>query len=234
MALQFTATSSQRIDCGVASWNTSQNHTICGWMYPNYPTGGNGWLTLISKDNNSGTIWQSWFGRSNTEHVHYEANGGVIFTEGTLAMPRNTWNHIAAAYDSTKGIQLYLNGVADGASVTTGYQDSTVGILRIAADVYSSPPVTDFMDGKLDDIRVYQRTLSLAEIQTIYACQGNDNINQTLLNRYIFRAEGEGVVASGAGSIRDIASYLNNGTPINGPYFTGSFLKYKRKIISKL
>ena len=76
-------------------------------------------------------------------------------------MPVTTWTHLATTYDGTK-LRLYVNGVLKETTNKTGAIVPSSNPLRIGSSVVWG----EFYNGLIDDIRIYNRTLSQAEIQT--------------------------------------------------------------------
>lgn len=85
------------------------------------------------------------------------------------AIPLNQWTHVAGTYDGAT-IRLYFNGVLQAqAAHTTGVFPGS-GDLAIGGAVGGAAPgqmVSPF-PGWIDEVSIYNRGLSLAEIQTIY------------------------------------------------------------------
>ena len=78
------------------------------------------------------------------------------------ALPTNTWQHVAISYDGAT-LRAYVNATLRGTqTVTLG---STSGTLQIGAWIYGTSGA-DFFSGVIDEVRVYNRVLSAAEIQT--------------------------------------------------------------------
>jgi hypothetical protein len=73
-------------------------------------------------------------------------------------VPTGEWVHIAITGDGTTAT-LYYNGVSQGTAT-----DRSPTISTIAA--YAAG--TEYVDGELDDIRIFNRALSAAEITTLY------------------------------------------------------------------
>ena len=94
------------------------------------------------------------------------SSGGAMFRYGATTLQANTWYHITGVYDAAaQSLHVYLNGVLDDGAlqgtVTATQQNSTanVNIGRRAAR-------TGFeFAGRIDDVRIYNRALSLTEIQ---------------------------------------------------------------------
>ncbi len=95
------------------------------------------------------------------------SSGGQMFRYGATTLQPNTWYHIAGVYDAaTQSLHVYLNGQLDDGvlqgTVTASQQNSTanVNIGRRAGN-------TGFeFAGRVDDVRIYDRALTAAEIQT--------------------------------------------------------------------
>jgi hypothetical protein len=81
----------------------------------------------------------------------------------------NTWFHVAATYDGAT-IRLYINGVLDQ-SLANAFTINNNNIdLTIGADVSGSD--TRDLQGLVDDVRIYNGTLSANDIRDL-ACVGN-------------------------------------------------------------
>jgi len=95
----------------------------------------------------------------NTAINHWE-NAVTIF--GTLNF--NTWYMIASTLKNDT-VKAYINGLFIGEGTLTGpvYPDSRP--LEIGRDV---PGATEVFNGKIDDIRIYNRALSDAEIYILF------------------------------------------------------------------
>ncbi|HXT31310.1 MAG TPA: peroxidase family protein [Vicinamibacterales bacterium] len=85
---------------------------------------------------------------------------------GTAKLTIGAWTHIATTYDGTTQ-SFYVNGVLVGTSnpVVAGSLNTIAvsnGALRIGGDASSTG---EFFNGMIDEVRVYNRALSAAEIQ---------------------------------------------------------------------
>jgi hypothetical protein len=83
------------------------------------------------------------------------------------------WYHVAYTFDNNTQIQtLYLNGVALGSNntgIAIGYDNQPVGI---GVDFDSGSPVDPF-NGLIDEVSIYDRALTAAEVASIYAASTN-------------------------------------------------------------
>jgi glucose/arabinose dehydrogenase/chitodextrinase len=79
---------------------------------------------------------------------------------GTAALLVNTWSHLAVTYDGST-IRLYVNGAQVASRAETGAIEVSANPLQIGGDnIYGQ-----YFQGIIDEVRVYNRALSAAEIQ---------------------------------------------------------------------
>ena len=83
----------------------------------------------------------------------------------------NNWTHIVATSDDVTGQKLYINAVlaASNTSTSLGPICATTGPLMIGAETQQwSPPIQRYFTGALDDIGIWNRVLTLCEIENLY------------------------------------------------------------------
>jgi hypothetical protein len=135
----------------------------------------------------------------------------------TTVIAAATWYHAVGMGTSGGTAILYLNGVneASGSCVDTPTN------LTLSIGGRNTASVADGLIGFIDDVRVYNRILTEAEILTIYACRGCDNINNGLQGRWLMD---EGAEGAACGTIVDYTGN-RNGTPNGTPTYAASWLK---------
>jgi hypothetical protein len=75
--------------------------------------------------------------------------------------PLNTWTHVAVTYDGT-ALRHYINGVLDRTTqLTCSVTNTSSQPIRIGANGGNS----EVLNGSIDDVRIYNRPLSVTEIQ---------------------------------------------------------------------
>ena len=87
-------------------------------------------------------------------------NGAVDYFASPTALAVNTWSHVAVTWDGSI-MRLYINGVEAASKSRTGTLQSTTTPLRIG----NNSPYGEFFVGLIDEVRIYNRALSSAEIQ---------------------------------------------------------------------
>lgn len=110
--------------------------------------------------------------------LYLEGSGGGS-TVGLYA-PANTvstgvWNHVvitvvgqsSRASDAT-GINIYLNGTSQ--TISTSGSSGTVGTMGVNANMFlgSKHGTTGFFDGLMDEVSIWNRVLTQAEVTTLY------------------------------------------------------------------
>ena len=77
----------------------------------------------------------------------------------------NNWNHISLVFDRDQGtIHRYVNGVHYDSLTMTSPAGTLTGTQLLFG---AGRSVSEFFSGKLDDIRIYNRALSVAEIRDL-------------------------------------------------------------------
>ncbi|WP_083478207.1 LamG-like jellyroll fold domain-containing protein [Lacinutrix himadriensis] len=118
------------------------------------------------------------FGQSNLEIeiqdtfqpiIFARANSNTINTDPTVTpITKNQWIHLAATYDGPNGtLKLYINGeeVNNTTEVSSPLNTNTFGFtMGRAANFYET---NTYFKGALDEVRVFQKTLSENELQKI-------------------------------------------------------------------
>ncbi len=102
---------------------------------------------------------------------------GAGWEETTTPSALNTWTHVALVY-SGSDILFYVNGEM---VYNTGYSASdydSEAPFQIGRSSYDGG--SDYFTGKIDDVRLYSRTLSATEIARLYAGETTESVNRRL------------------------------------------------------
>lgn len=89
--------------------------------------------------------------------------GDFTLSDGTLT-GLNQWNHVAVVVEGTTD-KVYINGVLSSSKTQSENALANFGGLILGA-AYSGTYL--FLDGELDEVSIYNRALSAAEIQAIF------------------------------------------------------------------
>jgi len=138
------------------------NITIELWILVNQTTPNSDWRGIVTKGNHS---WRLQ-GTSQASTIYFTANGLSAGLKGNQNVNDGQWHHVAAVYDGTN-IYLYVDGSLDASTPATGsiIQDS----FPVALGANLDAPSPYYFNGLLDEVSIYNRALSAAEINSIYS-----------------------------------------------------------------
>lgn len=138
------------------------------------PTGANTALsdkTIVSKHNGT-TGYRLVI--QNDNKIRMEWNGNSLVSNTTL--PNNEWHNIAAIYNSGT-LSLYIDGVLDKSGSITA-PTATTSIFTIGAEYRSKSSTVNVFKGDIDELRFWNRAITLAELRFIM----NQEINNSGAN----------------------------------------------------
>ena len=162
----FAGLNSGGIDLGNNAALTPANFTIAGWV--NIASSTYNYNEIFSSDRDccsvynglglsiiagklSGNIW-------NSTQYNITSTGSI---------PTSKWTHVAFTYNGTTK-SLYINGVLDKSTAQTVNPGTPASFDTYIGSMGQSSGAVYTLQGKLDDIRLYNRALSASEINQLY------------------------------------------------------------------
>jgi hypothetical protein len=92
-------------------------------------------------------------------------SAGWKFLDSSVVVPIDTWTHVASTYNGAT-LTVWVDGVRQGSLPVTGRTCRNNRPLAVGAKNYPGAGLLEaFWDGQLDDVRIYRRALSAAEIR---------------------------------------------------------------------
>jgi hypothetical protein len=158
-ALSFDGSSSLVVIPGSSSLNVTTGMTLEAWIFPTATQ--SGWRTIMQRE------VDAYFLNASTDAGPLRPGGGAtisgngLVVTGPTASPVSGWTHIAMTFDGNT-LTLYVNGTPVATRGATGAVQTNTNALRIGGNV----PYGEFFTGIIDEVRVYNRALTAAEIQT--------------------------------------------------------------------
>ena len=118
------------------------------------------WRTVVLKERPGGLAYSLYASSDNNRPLTEiaAANGGD--TCGTASLTAGTWTHLASTYDGAT-LRLYVNSTQVSSRAISGAMAVSSGALRIGGNAVWG----EHFNGLIDEVRVYERALSAAEIQ---------------------------------------------------------------------
>ena len=180
-AYSFDGTSNHIVAQNSSILNNLNSLTLSYWInIVNFPSASNVVSGTVTKWYQTGSCG------SNTDHfgswLTYDNKivGGTRLYGALATMPQTNstmlqgnWYHVVLTHDLASGGSLYINGVLISSLNTAGALCTTTNNLFFGCDNMSGA-LWRFLNGKLDDIAIYNRVLTTLEIQQLYSL-GNVN-----------------------------------------------------------
>lgn len=133
----------------------------------------------------------------------------------------NKWQHVAVTRNSSDKVDLYING----GTASRLFSDAAQSGNHVVA-IIGKHGGTQFVQGFLDDFRVYNRVLSASEIESLAKSRSRLTITDGLLAWWTFDQGVSSATASGATAL-DKSGNGRTGTPTSGPLWSASnYLNY--------
>jgi hypothetical protein len=157
-ALSFNGTNSMVSIADANDLDLGTTMTLSAWVNPAVLSD---WRTVILKERPNGLSYALYAHNGARPAAYINTGGADISADGSQSLPVNTWSHIAATYDGAM-LRLYVNGSQVGSQAVTGNMVASASSLRIGGNTVWN----EFFSGLIDEVRIYNRALSAAEIQT--------------------------------------------------------------------
>lgn len=147
--------------------NIRSYFTMMFWMRPTGQNALSNDRTIVSKYNGT-TGYRVYLSTNNKLVVTW--TGGTSLTSITT-LPNNVWHNIAIIL-SGSSMKLYIDGVLDS-TVTTAVPTTNTNVFSIGAEYRNKSDIRNHFKGDLDEIRLWNKALSIAQVKFI--------INQEIL-----------------------------------------------------
>ncbi|GAA4575353.1 LamG-like jellyroll fold domain-containing protein [Planotetraspora kaengkrachanensis] len=156
--LSFDGSSSVRVKDS-ASLRLSSEMTLEAWVNPATTSG---WRTVLLKEQDRGIAYGLFSSDDSGVPAAGLRTGSYREVRSTGFLGEGGWTHLASTYDG-KRLRLYINGVLSRQTSVTGDIRSRGGDLTIGG---TSVWGGGSFEGTLDEVRIYNKALTAAQIQT--------------------------------------------------------------------
>ena len=210
-----------------ASLNITSVISACAWVF-RVASPANAMQVVSKGYDGTNTQYQLFSDFNNSYKVQWGTfNGAQHGVLSNSISSLNTWEHWCGTFNGSTYF-IYKNGILDNSANDSQAPINTGGKVEIGS-VDDNGPANQFWQGFIDDVRIYKRTLSVAEIKNLYQ-SGSAKINSTknnkltsgLLGLWSFDgsdvnwATGKALDRSGQGNTGNIAQMSTSTAPVIG------------------
>ncbi len=154
---------------------TSQSKTISAWVKPSAASSGYPICLVRTYGATCGFAFRpmnTWAGS------YWTTTAGSIASNSSVAVGQ--WTFLTLV-QSGSSVVLYVNGVSVGTANDAGSAEGSFANLLIGAR-NNSGTSEDSFNGSIDDVRIYSRNLSAAEVGSLYTLESDSGGDGTVIN----------------------------------------------------
>jgi glucose/arabinose dehydrogenase len=157
-ALQLNGTDSWVTVADAADLDLTNTMTFSAWVKLSSLKP---WQTVVMKEG-AGTLAYGLYATNGGTDGKANASAGetTVYTPGKTQA--NVWTHLAGTYDGS-ALRIYVDGSLVNTIAGVAKPTATTGVLRIGGNAVWTG---EQLNGLIDDVRIYDRALSAAEITT--------------------------------------------------------------------
>jgi hypothetical protein len=155
--------STQYLDAGKPVLNTGSDYSAAAWVKLDRADGA--FQTVVSQDGASNSDFYLQYSGADQRFAMSFAGVRALAPVKPVV---GQWYHLVGVRDTVKGeLRLYVDGTLAGTASACLPQAAPTGNTVIGRGKYGGNPV-DYLDGTVDQVHLYDRALSAAEIKQLY------------------------------------------------------------------
>jgi len=139
---------------------TGKNFSVTGWIFAKTTTV----QRSVVDSSNLVPRWEMGIGSTNKFFVHMH-NGNNPKTFSSVGTINNAWHFFGVTFDRSGSTTIYLDGVFSSSTDISLFGDF---FNDVPLEIGSNANTSNFFNGTIDDIIIYNRSLSASEIADIY------------------------------------------------------------------
>ena len=230
----FTSALTTRVDLSSnAAFAKSNDFSLSMWFYIDTMASGDN-QTILAFNTIGTPRYFIMFNNGNIGNIRFYGGGSTNRYSANNLFSAGSWYHLAVSKSSTAGLVVYLNGTAvitqtgETAAYTNGGQANSKNC--IGAYYVTNSHLYPFK-GKIDQFRVFNKPITQAEVNTLYA-ETSSTVNTlqilgdtSCIATYTFEGNADDLSNNYDGVATSDVAYDYNGTEYNITYAAGKFDK---------
>jgi len=173
-ALNFNGSAARIVS---ASTTGPASQTIAAWVWLSTTTKNQ---AIVTKDNGGSMAFQVEYGGGLTVLNWFHTGGSSSHIASQPDLTPNRWHHVVATYaqGGAGDVAIYVDGVSKALlDSTESTPPPTIDSpFVIGGRIDGTLP----FDGRMDDVRIYDRALSASEARRLYELGGASHVNETI------------------------------------------------------
>ncbi len=169
-ALTFNG-SNNYVNLGNDKFSFAGNFTISAWVNLNTVSGNQAIMSNLSYVSNISNGWLLLMRNNKLYFEFYKNNGTYDYLATNTNLTTSTWYHIIVVRVASQSTKIYINGVLDTSNSST-YNPTYTSTIPIPASIgawkYDATNATQFTNGKIDALNVWDKALTDNEILSLY------------------------------------------------------------------
>lgn len=137
--------------------------TLSAWVYIDTFT--NNGRIIAKQGNSSNRGWTLNVEGTGCGSFQIASNASTAVIVNSGALTAGQWVHLAGVYEPGTALRIYVNGVLNNSNTTAIPSSQYNNSLNV--NIGRRPDNSCYFDGKIDEVRVYNRALSASEISAI-------------------------------------------------------------------
>jgi len=175
-------------------FNYTSNFSYGAWFKADSIGSTKGVLSRISMSGWAG--YGLYIGNAATTNTSCFGAGGFVNTVSDVAPVVDTWYHAMCVYNDS-GMFLYVDGVLQDDTDSGAIGVSVSDDFYIGTWLNDNPALFAEFDGTIDEVMIFNRTLTQAEVSAIYDAGSNHYLNMFTVSDGSYNFTGYGVDAAG-------------------------------------
>ncbi len=158
---------SDSLDMGLQDW------TACAWINNTKDWAAIAWGPgIVGKSYYGGEAgrWSLFIYKNELGALIHGSSLVTIDDEGTVKLNDSKWHYVCAVFDRSQNMTTYVDGVKDASlSISSNVNYNMNGARNLTVGLYAEQPSkTGFFQGMIDEVNVYNITLSQEQIIALY------------------------------------------------------------------
>jgi parallel beta-helix repeat protein len=201
------------------------NFTLSTWIYPESYGGPTDGRILVKRSGNDGWAFRLESDGGNNLRfatIRGDASSDVIFLSANDTIVLNKWQHVVLVFSNdTLNGSFYIDGIepsyASHYNGSTGSADDSSGTLKMGVNQNAN---NRFFNGSIDEVMIYNRSLTLDEIQELYI-KGKAKFNYLTYQDVV--SGSDNIFGIGTASTNILPEYRLNAGNSTNPFYSPIF-----------